>query len=576
MERTNLLAAARLLLAISLTAIGLIVFVGTSAHAAATIIIINNDGAGEGFNDPTPRTPVGGNTGTTLGQQRLIVFQQAANILAALLTSTVTIQVRAQFNPQACDATTAVLGSAGPISTHRDFTNAPFSNTWYHQALANKLAGLDQSAGNPDINATFNLTLDAGTCLGGLVWYYGLDGNEGNNIELLPVVLHELGHGLGFSTQTSGTTGAFSGGAPSVFDRLLLDNTLDLHWNEMTAGQRVASAIGLNRLVWNGSATRAQAATYLGPSPQLTVSSPGGIATDPVILAGFGPQSFSLTANVVLVDDGAGADPNDACEALVNGAALAGNVALINRGTCTFVAKCVAAQAAGAVGVLIANNAASGAAPMGGSDPSITIPCFGITQADGNELKAALLSGSVSVTMGFNATRKSGADQYGRPLMYSPNPFQSGSSVSHWDVSLAPNALMEPAINDDLHNTIDLMMGQFTDIGWFPGGGVATAVDDVPAARAPEVLAVRAHPNPFTSTTALALSVPTAGRTSVQIYDLAGRLVRTLVDEVRPAGTLVRTWDGRDDSGVSTAAGVYIARLQVGDRAVLGKFVRVR
>jgi hypothetical protein len=52
--------------------------------------------------------------------------------------------------------------------------------------------------------------------------------------------------------------------------------------------------------------------------------------------------------------------------------------------------------------------------------------------------------------------------------MYAPNPFTSGSSVSHWDVSLSPNALMEPAINNDLHDTVDMTNGVLRDIGWFP------------------------------------------------------------------------------------------------------------
>ncbi len=50
-----------------------------SANAAATIVIVNGDPAGVGFNDPTGTAPVGGNTGTTLGQQRLNAFQAAAN-----------------------------------------------------------------------------------------------------------------------------------------------------------------------------------------------------------------------------------------------------------------------------------------------------------------------------------------------------------------------------------------------------------------------------------------------------------------------------------------------------------------
>src|SRR5215813_13047702 len=75
------------------------------AAAAATIVIQNMNAAGEGFNDPTPAAPVGGNAGTTLGQQRLIALQAAANILGAALTSTQTIVIRASFEPLTCTAT---------------------------------------------------------------------------------------------------------------------------------------------------------------------------------------------------------------------------------------------------------------------------------------------------------------------------------------------------------------------------------------------------------------------------------------------------------------------------------------
>src|SRR6266542_528506 len=55
--------------------------------AAAQITILNTNAAGVGFNDPTAATPVGGNTGTTVGEQRLIAFQHAADIWGALLAA---------------------------------------------------------------------------------------------------------------------------------------------------------------------------------------------------------------------------------------------------------------------------------------------------------------------------------------------------------------------------------------------------------------------------------------------------------------------------------------------------------
>ena len=437
----------------------------TGVAGAATITIFNNDGVGEGFNDATPRAPVGGNPGLTVGQQRLNLFNHAAGIWGGILPSVVPIIVTSQFNPQTCNAVSGVLGSAGPINISRDFTGAEFPGTWYHQALANRLNGTDLVPANNDINATFNSNLDLATCLGGVGWYYGYDGLEGAAVELLPVLLHEMGHGLGFSTTTSGSTGNMNSGFPSVFDRFLYGSVTGLHWYQMTAAQRVASAISVTNLLWNGPGAITDAATFLAGRTQMVVSAPGGIAGTYVANnAAFGPQSFNVSGSVVLVTDAGGASVNDACDAITNAGAIAGNIALIDRGTCTFAIKAAAAQAAGAIAVIIANNAAGELAP-GGADPSITIPVVGISQANGNTLKANLPG--VTLTLNQHPTLKAGADNSGRPLMYAPNPFQGGSSVSHYDVSLTPNALMEPAINNNLHDTVDLTRGAFQDIGWF-------------------------------------------------------------------------------------------------------------
>ena len=96
-----------------------LLFCATLGAHAATITILNADGAGEGFNDPTPAAPVGGNPGTTVGQQRLNVFQRAGTIWGGLLPSNVNIVVRAQFNAQTCTATSAVLAGAAKVPRRR-------------------------------------------------------------------------------------------------------------------------------------------------------------------------------------------------------------------------------------------------------------------------------------------------------------------------------------------------------------------------------------------------------------------------------------------------------------------------
>jgi hypothetical protein len=76
----------------------------------------------------------------------------------------------------------------------------------------------------------------------------------------------------------------------------------------------------------------------------------------------------------------------------------------------------------------------------------------------------------VSSSFAFDTTRKFGADAAGRPLLYTPNPLEEGSSVSHWDASAFPNLLMEPNINLDLTTILvppkDLTVPLLKDLGW--------------------------------------------------------------------------------------------------------------
>src|SRR6185369_6570042 len=119
----------------SLLALLLLAFPGL-ATGNAVITIVNGNAAGVGFNDPTPAVPVGGNPGTTIGQQRLNAFQRAADTWGSTLDSVPAVQILATFEPLTCTATTAVLGSAGPISVWSDFPGAIYPGTWYHGSLA--------------------------------------------------------------------------------------------------------------------------------------------------------------------------------------------------------------------------------------------------------------------------------------------------------------------------------------------------------------------------------------------------------------------------------------------------------
>ncbi len=235
------------------------------AVARAGFVIVNTDGAGEGFNDPTPAAPVGGNPGTTVGQQRLNVFVKAGQIWDAILGSPITIVVQASFDPLPCSPSSGVLGSAGPNAVETDFAGAPFAGTWFVSAEANRIANVDLEPGVDDIVAQFQSDVGTAGCLTTRSWYYGFDGNEGaNGIDLLPVLLHEFAHGLGFLTLTDESTGDYFNGEPSIFDRFLFDNTTNKHWIEMTPAERVTSGINTTHLVWDGPAVTFRAPSMLG------------------------------------------------------------------------------------------------------------------------------------------------------------------------------------------------------------------------------------------------------------------------------------------------------------------------
>jgi len=304
---------------------------------SANIIIQNNDGVAEGFNDIQPAFVIGegGNPGLTRGAQRLNVFNQAASIWGSFLDSAVQIQVRAQFDPMTpCSTSGGVLGSSGTTTVHRNFPNAGFTDTWYPQALANKQAGSDLSA-NPDINSTFNTNVD-NECLGtGTRFYYGFDNAvPPGRINLLVVVLHEMGHGLGFQTFVNGTTGQYFSSFPDIFLLRMYDRSQNLYWNQMTNAQRSLSAVNPNNVLFD--------------SPSIRL------------------ESAFLTAG---------------------------------RETST-----------------------------------------------------------------------------GRVELYTPNPFQSGSSLSHFNTAATPNLLMEPAINPGLGLDLDLTRQVMRDLGWYRD----TTADSIP------------------------------------------------------------------------------------------------
>jgi|GEM_PF-2544654 len=87
---------------------------------------------------------------------------------------------------------------------------------------------------------------------------------------------------------------------------------------------------------------------------------------------------------------------------------------------------------------------------------------------------------------------------------------------------------------------------------------------------------LRNYPNPFNPKTVIEFGITSTTPVKLTIYDVSGRLVRTLMDEVREAGTYQVHWNGNDANGRPTAAGVYYCRLEAGERVEMQKLVMVK
>lgn len=426
------------------------------ALGGAEIRIVNANGSGEGLNDRTRADPVGGNPGTTVGEQRLIASQYAAALWSANLGNQVPISIRAEFVDLDCSGASAVLGAAGPTLL--------YDASRYPAALANERAGRDLDPGREEIEARFNGRVGQPDCAV-TAWYPGLD-NAGpaGTTDLASVFLHELAHGMGFIKSTT----AFRDRARDDASGALL--------SQLSGADYDAAVRRPQGVSWVGPAVRATKGGVLDRTDGV-LRLPDGRAF-PVARARFGPGHVSLTAPLVLARDADGGTANDACGPI---APATGALVLAERslqpdgGLVCFVAqRALNAQDAGAVGLLVRHRQ-PGTGPVsytGDAGVGLTIPVWGTSFEDGATLEDFLVSGGSTVTVDADG-RSAGENLAGDVLLYTPSAFSDGSSVGHWDSSASPDLLMEPNINPRLPRNLDLTPAALQDLGWSPPAGLS-------------------------------------------------------------------------------------------------------
>lgn len=140
--------------------------------------------------------------------------------------------------------------------------------------------------------------------------------------------------------------------------------------------------------------------------------------------------------------------------------------------------------------------------------------------------------------------------------------------------------LTPEALRTLLHDTGIDHLDPTKEIGPRPdlGAAVAQLVDITasPAVSTAGGLILTSALSPFSGETEISFRQPAAGGARLAVYDVAGRLVRTVEISSAAAGPRAVRWDGRDASGQEVGSGVYLFRLESGREAVTGRLVKVR
>ena len=171
-----------------------------------------------GFNDPRARRAKTANFMVeyiNYPDSARAAFQRAVDIWSTLIISPVPIRIRATWGPLA----TGVLGSARPVNYVGAPDGSQRATAFYPMALAEKISRREiNPVTSPDIIASFSSSNN---------WYLGLDGTAlTGRFDLVTVVMHELGHGLGFVGGIRGTleTRTAAVGLPTIFDTYVENN----------------------------------------------------------------------------------------------------------------------------------------------------------------------------------------------------------------------------------------------------------------------------------------------------------------------------------------------------------------
>jgi hypothetical protein len=260
----------------------------TQIPTSLPIEVVFNDTSDDcdvsGWNDSTSRAAAGGNTGTTLGQQRQNALREAARLLGTQLKSPVPIRVQACWEDLG-GGNSVTLAHAGPSDIHINEKYLPRNQTFYAGTPATKLGGTGACglSGGPcgtsfDVRAGFNTQIDTPNALGSAGFYYGFTPVSGftNDVDFIAVAMHEITHGLGFlSLVNVDAADGPVGEKPNGFDDIYAANIVAVdadgfqykRFTEISDAERAAAMTSNVNLRWDGTEAVTSFLNPFGSSP---------------------------------------------------------------------------------------------------------------------------------------------------------------------------------------------------------------------------------------------------------------------------------------------------------------------
>lgn len=112
--------------------------------------------------------------------------------------------------------------------------------------------------------------------------------------------------------------------------------------------------------------------------------------------------------------------------------------------------------------------------------------------------------------------------------------------------------------------------------GYVVLGGVVGTTEDEKPKHPDQFRLMQNYPNPFNAETVLRYSIPESGDVTLEIFDISGRKIQTTVRRWQEAGVHTVPWAGRNDAGIAVGSGIYICRLQMGQRIAQRKIILIR